>query len=147
MKVSGDRKRKFCEALVRGGSPETAARSVGVDRATAYRWRGADATFAERWDEARDRRVEAVETVLYRMAMQQDLGAVIFFLKSHRPEVYNRRQVVAIGGDPDDPIGVHHTGEVRSKVHFYIPTNGRDKPERDEVPNVIEGAAEGEETA
>jgi hypothetical protein len=147
MKVSAARKKSFVEALVRGAAPEGAARSIGVDRATAFRWKDADATFAEQWDEARDRRVEAVETVLYRMAMQQDFSAVIFFLKSHRPEICNRRQVVAISGDPDNPIGVHHSGEVRSNINFYIPTSGHDKPERDEVPNVIEGAAEGEETA
>ena len=68
-----------------------------------------------------------------------NLLACIFWLKSHKPSVYNRKQVVAIGGDPDGPpISV----EADERVFFYMPSNGRDRPEPDEAPDeppTIEG--------
>jgi hypothetical protein len=137
MKVSSARKATFCEALVKGQTPETAAKAIGVDRRTIYRWRDADAEFSRAWAEARERKIEVVENTLYRMAVEKDLGAVIFFLKCHKPEVYNRRQVIEIGGTPGNPIGI----EVDQRVFFYMPPNGRDLPEPEEGP-VIEGNAE-----
>ena len=129
MKASASRKQSFIDALARGAPPEIAARSIDVDRATVYRWRASDRSFAERWDDARDRRVELVEGVLFRSAMNGDVTAMIFFLKSHRPDVYNRRQIVSICGDPDaPPIGV----AVDERVRFYLPRNFRDGPAPDD---------------
>jgi hypothetical protein len=97
--------------------------------------------------------MNAPRTVLYRMAMEKDLGAVIFFLKCHKPEVYNRRQVFALGGDPDNPFAVHHHGAVESNVHFYMPSNRRDQPEAeddgdDTPPVTIDGTTiDGEDDA
>jgi hypothetical protein len=144
MKLSGERKRLFCDAIVRGLTPDSAAQAIGVGRTTVYRWKRNDPAFAEQWREAWDRKVEVVENVLYRMAVEKDLGAVIFFLKSHKPEVYNRRQVVAIGGDPDNPLLVHRTGDPDEVVHFYMPSNGRDRPKVIDAPTLdgkVEDAA------
>jgi hypothetical protein len=144
MKMSLARKQAFCEAMVRGQTPEVAARTVGVDRATAYRWRAADAAFAAAWEDARERKIEAVENILYRQAMAGEAWACIFFLKCHKPEIYNRRQVIALGGDLDNPLTIARTGEVGSNVHFYMPANHRDEPERDGDANAIEGQINGE---
>jgi hypothetical protein len=142
MKVSAARKQTFVEALVRGAAPEAAAKMISVDRATAYRWRAADESFAAEWQAATDRKVEAVETVLYRMAMEKDLGAICFFLKAHKPELYNRK-TITLAGDPANPLSVtHHGGE--EVVHLFMPPNGRDQPEPEEAldePPTIDGEA------
>ena len=68
----------------------------------------------------------------------------IFLLRSRRPNIYNRSTRVDLGGDPNaPPIGI----EVDERVHFYMPTSGRDQPEviPDEQPVgpiTIEGSAE-----
>jgi hypothetical protein len=141
MKVSAERKAKFIDALARGAPPEAAARSIGVDRRTANRWKAADPGFAEQWREAQDRKIELIEAVLFRQAMGGDLGAICFFLRANRPEIYNRRQVIALGGDPDaPPIGV-----ATNNVIFYMPSNGRDQPEAEgddvDAAQTIEGEA------
>jgi hypothetical protein len=71
MKVRAERKQAFLDAMVGGLTPEGAAKSIGVDRATACRCKADDAVFAVRWDEARGRKVEA-------KAVEGDLGAICF---------------------------------------------------------------------
>jgi hypothetical protein len=139
MKVSAAKKALFCETLVRGGSTAGAAQAIGVDRSTVFRWKAADPAFAEAWDTARDTKVDLVETTLYRMAMQKDIAAVIFFLKSHRPEVYNRRMQIAVGGDEENPLIVDHAHRIASDEPWVImmPPNGRDQPEPEtEAPTI-----------
>jgi hypothetical protein len=148
MKVGKERKDRFCAALVGGASPALAAQAVGISRGTAYAWKASDAAFAAQWDEACAHKIENVETQLYRMAMEKDLGAVIFFLKSHRPEIYNKRQLIGIGGDADSPPinVVNHDSDER--VFFYLPKNFRDEPEV--LPNestTIEGERDADDEA
>ena len=82
--------------------------------------------------------------MLYRKAFEGEAWAVCYFLRGHRPELFNRRQLIGIGGDPDaPPVGIHQT---RDNIHFYLPINGRDRPEvLDEA--AIEGQAERDEDA
>ena len=125
--------------LAKGNSVAQAAAAIGCSRACVYDWRASDNELRLAWDDAVDQATEAIESVLYKKAKSGDLLACIFWLKSHRPSIYNRKQVVSIGGDPDaPPIGI----EV-SNVHFYMPSNGRDGPEvlDDEQPPTIEGDA------
>jgi hypothetical protein len=142
MKRSPSRKAEFVRALVKGATPEGAARRIGVTRETAYQWRRADPAFAKAWATATDRKVELVESILFRMAKRWDLGAVIFFLKSYRPEVFNRRQQISVGGDPElPPIGL----DVSQNLVIYLPANFRDKAERnDEVPEDAQPTIEGQ---
>ena len=140
MKVSSARKAAFCEALVRGQTPEGAAKMAGVDRATAYRWKAADPAFAEQWDDARERKVEMVETTLYRMAVEKDLGAVIAFLRAYKPEVYNRKMVVAVGGDPNaPPVSVDHRAMIYPlQVRAQIEGKAEAEPEPLDVPVILQ---------
>lgn len=143
MKVNAAKKELFCEVLVRGQSPAGAARAIGVDRATVYRWRAVDPEFAEAWDTARETKVEMVETVLYRMAVEQDLGAICFFLKAHRPELYNKRMLIGLGGDPDNPLSVNHGIDDSEPWVIMMPENGRDRPDPDTATGpTIEGDAD-----
>lgn len=145
MKLSAEKKRKFCEALVRGQTPDLAAQAIGINRATAYRWRDSDPNFAAAWLDAREHKTEVVENVLYRKAVAGEAWAVCFFLRGHRPELFNRRQQIALGGDAEaPPIDVVHAvaGEGNDRVMFYYPDNGRHLPARDDP--AIEASADDE---
>jgi hypothetical protein len=146
MKVSAAKKSAFADLLVEGQTPETAAKAIGIDRRTAYRWKAADPVFAEHWDEARERKIEVVEATLYQMAIEKDLGAVKEFLRAYRPEVFNRRPVIEVTNNTAIGIDAAERGEV---VHFFLPPNFRDRPEEIEADAepVIEGKAEAEDAA
>jgi transposase len=118
MKVSAAKKQAFCDLLVHGQTPEGAANAIGVGRSTVYNWKAEDKAFAVRWNEARERKIEAVENVLYQMAMEKDLGAICFFLKAHRPELYNRRTLV-LEGNADAPM------QTETRVMIYPRREGR----------------------
>ena len=67
-----------------------AAAAVGIRRATVYEARKTDQAFAEAMDETEGACIEQVEQTLYRRAVEgQSDTAIIFFLKSHKPEVYS----------------------------------------------------------
>jgi hypothetical protein len=133
MKASAKLKASFVDNLARGAPPALAAQAIGVDRATAYRWKAADPAFAEQWDDARDRKTELVEAVLFREAMKGQPWAVCFYLKTNKPAVYNRRQ-----HDPDDAPPVRPDDDYE-RVVFVLPDNSRHLPEPD--PPLIEGEA------
>jgi hypothetical protein len=107
MRQTNAKKEAFCEAIASGLRPEEAARSAGITRSTAYRWRDESPEFVAAWADAELRSVEEIESVLFTMAKEKDLGAVCFFLKSRKPERYNRKYVT-LAGDADAPI----TGQV-----------------------------------
>jgi hypothetical protein len=80
-----------------------------------------------------------VEAEARRRAFTESDSLLIFLLKSRDPARFARK-LVAVGGDASmPPVGVNHSGAVRSNVHFYIPSNGRDKPEVLDEPHTIEG--------
>lgn len=135
MKGTAERKGKFIAALTRGAPPVAAAQSVGIDRATAYRWRASDRSFAEKWAEATDCKTELIEAVLFREALAGQPWAVCFFLKSNKPATYNRRQHDADAFPLDDG---RHDAEPRVVIH--LPANFRDRPAPDD-PATIEGEA------
>lgn len=84
------KKKRFIETLAAQGTVSHAAQAAGVSRNTAYRWRRDDLEFAEAWDEAHDKAVDEVESVLYQKALNGDTIAMIFYLKAHRP-IYRDR--------------------------------------------------------
>ncbi len=83
------------ELLAKGTSIAEATRATGIGRSSAFEWRAADADFRRAWDDAINQATEAIESVLYSKAREGDLLACIFWLKSHRPSVYNRKQIEA----------------------------------------------------
>ena len=130
--------------LADGVSVGEAALAIGCSRQCVYGWRAGDNAFRQAWDAALDHATEAIESVLYNKAKGGDLLAVIFWLKAHRPAIYYRRQIDAPGGNTSmPPIALSHSGS-RKNVHFYIPINGRDQPEQDEVPTIEAERDEGE---
>ena len=135
---TSQKRETFLARLADGASVTQAAAAIGAGRATMYDWRAADEAFRTAWDEAVESATEVIKSVLYNQAREGNLLACIFWLKSHKPCVYNRKQVVAIGGDPDaPPISV----DTDQRVVIYMPSNLRDRPEEPEPPLIEDDAA------
>lgn len=133
-------------ALTQGWSVHGATRQAGIGYRSYYDWRNDDPIFRAEADAAMEAATDLLEDEARRRAMDQSDLLLIFLLRSRRPHIYNRRQVVAVGGDLDNPLVVHQNGDPGEVVHFYMPSNGRDRPEEiaaDEPPTIpTEGKAE-----
>lgn len=69
-----------------------ACETVGVDVSSFYRHLKLDPIFRQSYQALKDRRVEQAEERLSQMAVESDAPAWnIFFLKAHKPDVYNPR--------------------------------------------------------
>jgi hypothetical protein len=98
------RRKALLKALRKGHGFHSAAIACGISYRAFAQWRAEDAQFAAECDDARDFCADTVEHELYRQAMvDHNTVAAIFYLKGHRPEVFNRKMMIALGGDPDAP--------------------------------------------
>lgn len=68
-----------------------AAKQCGITRRDAYKHRDLFPEFAEKWDEAKEQGIDALELTLFSRAKTSSDTLGIFFLKSHRPEIYRER--------------------------------------------------------
>jgi hypothetical protein len=128
---TAQREAAFLKLLAKGENVSAAAAAIGIGRRTAFDWKATGGEFAAAWNEALERQTEQIESVLFKKAKAGDLLACIFWLKAHKPELYNRRMMIAIGGDPDMlPIQLQHSGEQARRVFI-----ARTEPEE---PCVIE---------
>jgi hypothetical protein len=129
------RRRAFLDALREGASVYAAARHIGVSRAAMYEWRADDEQFDLEWSEAVEQITDAVETKLYKEAMSGNIVALIFWLKAHRPTLYNQKQYVPIPVptiSPDavpEPLGAIQDPRMVNNITFMLPPNNRDQPE------------------
>ena len=87
-------KKKLLEKLQKMPIVEVACRQIGLPRATYYRWRKDDETFAEACDEAiaqsADRINDLAESQLISAIKDKNMSAITFWLKHHHP-VYETR--------------------------------------------------------
>ena len=148
MKVNAAKKELFIECLSEGSRPlarrARSALTVPPSIAGGLRIR----SLPRRGILRARTKVEMVETVLYRMAVEQDLGAICFFLKAHRPELYNKRMLIGLGGDPDNPLSVNHGIDDSEPWVIMMPENGRDRPDPDTATGpTIEGDADDDPAA
>jgi hypothetical protein len=118
-----------------------ACRQAGILRGAYYDWRRDDETFRQETDAAIEAATDTLEDVARNRAIEHSDLLLIFLLRSRRPHIYNRRQTVTLAGDADNPLSVTHTGS--GNVHFYMPSNGRDRPEQEDEADAptIEGEA------
>ncbi len=75
-------KSRFLRALSEGLHVCDAVRRAGVSRSTAYNWRRDDPAFAEAWNDALETMLDNVENAIYTAAMQGNVTAQIFILKT-----------------------------------------------------------------
>jgi hypothetical protein len=121
------RRRRFLAALARGDSVSIAAVSAGATRTPFYVWRADDPQFAADWDQALEAGTDLLEDEARRRAMDGSDLLLIFLLRARRPEIYNRKQQLALSGDLNaPPIGI--TAQESNDVRIYLPHNHRDLP-------------------
>jgi transposase-like protein len=97
------RRDAFLRFLRQGVSVSAAAQAIGLSRTAMYNWRSDDEAFRTEWDDALATITENIESALAKAALGGDTVSMIFRLKSHKPEAYNRKQIVAIGSDENAP--------------------------------------------
>lgn len=125
-KLAADKER-FLEQLSKGTvSLTAAARDIGKDQATVWRWRQADPDFDADVKEAlheRDQiRVELVEDSLFKRLVAGTAAAaeMVFFLANRAPHRWRHVQHIQLTGKDGAPFALRH------EVHLYLPDNGRD---------------------
>jgi hypothetical protein len=146
----------FCAALESGLPPALAAREIGFSVSTVYHWRKQRPEFAERWMNAVAIATGNLERLVYQFAREGQPWALLFWLRSHHPRVYDRAALARIAEQqmrlalagyspgPGPAVNVDENGwpivartpDSRPRVTFYMPFNGR---ERGGVP--VNGAA------
>jgi hypothetical protein len=94
-KRQDENKAKFVAKLEETPIIQVAAAQTGIDRTTYYRWRNEDAEFREQCRAARNRGVDFVndmmESILIKNAKNNNMTAVIFWLKNHSHEYNDKR--------------------------------------------------------
>lgn len=97
------KKEMFLEALEKSmGIMSQAAKKVGVDRTTPYKWMREDPDYAEKVKEIINVPLDFVEGKLFEAINENNITAIIFYLKTkgkHRG--YVERQEL-VGGDDKD---------------------------------------------
>jgi hypothetical protein len=139
-----ERRAEFIRLLREGNAIGAAATAIGCNRRTMYDWRNADAEFRAEWEDALEHQTEEIESVVYRKAKDGDLLACCVWLRAHKPGLYHRRQLLSIEGSLDHQHTLNAedaASDAKEVVHFYLPANRRDEPER-EVPKVIDATYE-----
>lgn len=79
----------FLSAIAQGMGVDKAAELIGSHRRTLYKWRDALPEFKQAWDEAIDACTDKLEARLQELAIEGDVTALIFMLRSRKAEVYN----------------------------------------------------------
>ena len=106
-KAPHDRRRQweseFLDALREVPVVSKACAAAGITQGNAYQWRWASERFAKEWDEAKREALGNVETVAYRIAIEDEDPAMLRWILS--------RQLPDEWGD-HQKIDLNHSGEV-----------------------------------
>jgi hypothetical protein len=91
-------------ALRKGHGYASAAIACKVSPAFFREWRHDDAVFRAECVDATDFRDDIAEHALYDRGVNKgDTLALLAWLRAHRPELYHRKMLVALGGDENAP--------------------------------------------
>ena len=94
---------EFLERMRKSGNVYLSCAAAGIPRRTAYRWRDKWATFAEKWDEAKDDAVDKLDAEAWKRATDGASDRLLMFLlKAHKPEVYSPVQRLKHEGTGED---------------------------------------------
>lgn len=122
------REKRFLAALSRGLSVTAAATAAGLSARAAYYWRGEDAGFAARWDDALEEGTDALEDEALRRAVEgfdqpvyycgREVGNIRkysdallkFLLRGRRPGKYQQPHMTEFAEAGDGPIGIDYAG-------------------------------------
>lgn len=103
------KQREFLETFYKAfGNISIACKSFGISRETYYQWRAKYPEFAEKADEAIDRRLDMVEDMLNRKCLEGDTTAIIFTLKTmgKKRGYVERHEVTGASEEGTTPIQI-----------------------------------------
>lgn len=114
---------------------QVACEKVGVGRSTYYRWLKEDPEFSEQAESAvRDGRWainEMAESHLLSMINQQNMTAIIFWLKHNHPIYGNRLEISTKQSDDKTPLTEEQRLAISKALELgMIPMEGKDEPEK-----------------
>lgn len=114
-----DRARATFLALLAESCNVTAScEAAGIGRATAYRWRDEDETFAAQWEEAEAAAADALEQVAFERAKAGLSDRMLeILLKAHKPK-YREKQAVEITGKDGGPVEYREAAVAEVKEMF-----------------------------
>jgi hypothetical protein len=103
-KRTAGRRRALIAALRRGHGFASAAIACKLSVSFFRQWRHDDAEFRAECADATDFRDDIAEHALYDRGVNGgDTLALLAWLRAHRPELYHRKMLVALGGDENAP--------------------------------------------
>jgi hypothetical protein len=127
-----------------GRRPASAAKLAGVTRATIYNWKAGNSEFAAAWDDAVAAVSDEMEETIIALGRGGDFQSAAFWLRYHRPETYDRIEMMKLGvfksalaqaqanGDHRVTLEIGPDGMPRlpaatpePAVRIYLPDNGR----------------------
>jgi len=109
-----ERKRAYVELIGSGCNHSEAAEGVGVDRATAFRWRQEDPEFAQACRTALRASIDVLKAEAERRALKGSDKLLMFLLCNYAPEQFSDKQKV------------EHSGGVSLQVVTGVPQPGED---------------------
>lgn len=100
---------RFLDAFRDTGIVQEAAKKAGVGKATVYRHKASNPTFAAAWDEVEEWTTQQLEQVAVKRAVDGSDLLLIFLLKARRPHIYRETMKVEHGGKISHEIeqGIH----------------------------------------
>ncbi len=96
-----DWRHTFLDALNTHGVITQAAKEAGVSRQTVYFERRNNQWFADEWEKALERGVDALEDAAKIRAFEGSDTLLIFLLKSRRREIYGERPAPVLNVTPE----------------------------------------------
>ncbi len=104
---AGEWKDVFLSVLSKMPVVRVACERSGVSRKTVYQWRERDAEFAKAWDEAREDGIDRIEEHVMAQALNDNITAGIFLLKSLRRNTYGERLYHSGPGGQSNPVRIY----------------------------------------
>ena len=98
MKLTAEKRERFCGILADGSSVTAAAEAIGISRASLYNAREIDPDFAAAWNDAVERGTDTLEDEAVKRARNSSDTLLIFLLKGRRPEKFKERFVAEHSG-------------------------------------------------
>ncbi len=132
-KLTPKLQRALSDILEQGNFVSTACHAVGVGESTFYRWmdngeQAAKGEYKEFWDAIKKAQskgeMEAV-SLIQKAAKDGTWQAAAWFLERAFPERWSRNRLEV---DRKDKAGEPIQPTQQSRVHIYIPDNGRGRP-------------------
>ena len=111
LKLTQEKRARFCAILTDGSSVTAAARAIDVSRTSLYELRERDPEFAAMWDEAVEQGSDTLEDEAVKRAKDHSDVLLIFLLKGRRPEKFK------------DRVAAEHSGKVALSAGDYSAFN------------------------